>query len=133
MDTLQSSAHLQRSLGVKLFSVIIDPANISEVRELAKKIIVDALPEEIKVGDRLYKVMPFHRSTDGKVDAEVLFLRPEGADPSISEHREHILAHQDDLPGTFLRWFGCIVVTDGEPPYNAGAYGYVYSNDNRWK
>lgn len=131
IDTLLSAAHLRRALGEQLFAALVSSDHTEAVREFAQKLAESALPTEMTLGERTYDILSFLRGEKSvKVDVVVARAKEMNAHQGKAE-REHLLAHQGDIP-VALRGKIVFVFTDDTHPGDPDGVACVYWSGGRW-
>lgn len=132
IDTLRSSAHLQRELGDDRFQVLVSSDNTEAVRKFVDDLILSQLPKELTVGGRTYEILSFLRGNEKKVIGHTMVERAKEMNAHLGrEERLHLIAHQDEIH-TILRGKIVFVFTDDRHPDYPGFVCYVYWDGARW-
>ncbi len=96
MDTLRSTAHLQREIGDTLFDWLISSDNTDIVRKFVQKCF---LPTEMDIGERTYDILNFLLDSERSVTGQKIVERAKDMDAHLGEEdAQYILDHQKDIP-----------------------------------
>ncbi len=132
MDTLHSAAHLQREIGDELFAALINSDNTAAVREFAATLIKSILPTTMTLGGVTYDILSFLRGDEKSVVGQNMVERAKEMQAHLGkEDREHVLAHQDEIPIALRGKVVFVFTDDRHPAYPERVY-YVYWDGGRW-
>ncbi|MFA5128775.1 MAG: hypothetical protein WC445_02275 [Patescibacteria group bacterium] len=132
MDTLRSTAHLQREIGDELFSALVSSDNTEAVREFAETLVKSSLPTEMTIGGRTYEILSFLWEGETSVVGRVMVARAERLGANLGkEDCEFLLAHQDEVPAA-LRGKVVFVFPDWRFPVDRGLVACVRWHDDGW-
>jgi len=99
MDTLRSTAHLQREIGDELFDALVSSDNTDAVREFAKTLVKDAMPTSFTVGNRTYDMLSFLRGNEKSVVGHTMVERAKEMNANLGEDDgQYLLDNQQDIP-----------------------------------
>ena len=130
MDTLRSVSHLQRELGDKLFSALINSDNTGKVREFCESL--RALPTEITLGGHTYELLSVLQDGEHRVTGDIVVER--AAEMKANTGREdarQLYRNIKDIPKE-LRGRVCIAFLDWRSESDSReVYCYRWV-DGRW-
>ena len=131
MDTLRSTAHLQKELGNDLFNVLISSDNTAAVREFAAK-LAGILPTTVTIVGRTYDILGLLREGEDYVKGDTMVTRAKEMTADLGQDEgEYLLAHQDEIPAA-LRGKAAFVFTAWRHPDDSGSVAYVCWSGDRW-
>lgn len=131
IDTLLSAAHLRRALGEELFAVLASSDNTAKVKKFAEELAEAGLPTTMTVGGVAYDILSFLRG-EKSVKGNVMVARAKEMNAHQGKaEREHLLAHQGDIP-VALQGKVVFVFTDDTLPDDPGNVYYVFWGGGRW-
>ena len=132
MDTLRSTARLQREIGDILFDALVSSDNTDAVREFAKTLVKDAMPTSFTVGNRTYDMLSFLRGNEKSVVGHTMVERAKEMVANLGQDDgQYLLDNQQDIP-VALRGKVMFVFTDWRHPDVSSYVYYVYWGDGRW-
>ncbi|MBI5729092.1 MAG: hypothetical protein HY983_02540 [Candidatus Magasanikbacteria bacterium] len=132
MDTLRSTAHLQRELGDELFATLISSDNTAAVKQFAEELLKSGLPTAMTIGGRAYDILGFLQEDEQSVKGDVMVGRAKELKAHQGkEEREHLLKHQGDIPAA-LRGKVAFVFTDDRRPGDPELVYCVCWGVDRW-
>ncbi len=133
MDTLRSTAHLQREIGDELFGALVSSDNTDAVREFAKKLLVkDVMPTSFTAGNRTYDILSFLRGNEKSVVGHTMVERAKEMNANLGEDDgQYLLDNQQDIP-VALRDKVVFVFTDWRLPGDSDGVYCVYWDGDRW-
>jgi hypothetical protein len=132
MSDFRAVAHLEEQLGEAGWRALIDSANTGKVKEFCNALVASGLPTTMTVGGRTYDILSFLRGDEKSVLGNTMVKRAKEMTAHLGQDdREHILAHQDEIPAA-LRGRVVFVFTDDRHPDNPEYVYYVVWDDDCW-
>lgn len=132
MDTLRSTAHLQREIGDELFAALVNSDNTATVRKFAETLVQSALPTEMVIAGRTYEVLSFLKGDEESVVGHTMVERAKEMKANLGkEDCDHLLAHQDEIPA-ILRGKVVFVFSGMRDPGVSQRVAYLYWGVGGW-
>ncbi len=98
-------------LGEKNSQKLIERENREKVLQFCKKLTFaekkyETLPVEMKIGDRVYEVIPYLKDKEKPITGYEVIKRARALNACLgADDADYILEHQRDIPGGFYRYY----------------------------
>jgi hypothetical protein len=99
------STKLFDELSKEELEVLLDESNAKKVQEFCKTLIAsksensESLPTELKVGDRVYEILGFHKKGEESIVGHEMVKRVAEMKANLGEDDgQYLLDHQQDIP-----------------------------------
>ncbi|HNU96042.1 MAG TPA: hypothetical protein PKH95_01375 [Candidatus Magasanikbacteria bacterium] len=129
---LKKTLSLFEDLGSEQFSALLDESNRGKVKEFCKALILDFLPIEMIIGDRVYEILSFLEGSEINIVGHEVVSRAKKMNATLDpDDAEYLMRHHMDIP-QILRGRVKFVFSDwcrsGDPDHGF----YVYWFHGSW-